>query len=94
MPDNPDFTIAANFNIVPPNKSFPTNKASIVFQAAQACTLTFPDATNCFGLTSVSLVRGSNTVTVTSAVTSDGEVTAPPSPDAQTNPDTFEITFN
>ena len=91
---NQDFTISASFNIVPQNKSFPTNQASIVFQAAQACTLTFPDATNCFGQTSVSLVQGSNIVSVKSAVTSDGEVTAPPSPEAQQNPDTFEITFN
>jgi len=91
---NQDFTIAANYSIAPPTKSFPTDQPSIVFQAAQACTLTFPNATNCFGQSSVPLVQGLNTVAVTSPVTTDGEVTAPPSPDAQQNPDTFEITFN
>ncbi len=84
-----DLNIDAQGSITPHNLPLTIGTSSIEVEAAQACTLSFPNDNNCFGQSSVPLVLGLNTVAVVNNITTDGSVTGT----RRQNPDTFEITF-
>jgi len=85
----PSFQIDAQDKITPHNLQVPAGTLSIEFVATQACTLSFPDAGNCFGMSSVPLNQGSNIVGVVTNATTDGSVLGV----ERQATDTFEITF-
>jgi hypothetical protein len=105
-----DFNISANFNVNPPSRNYKTPPASISFSAAQACRVTFtPASGNCFGIAYLDLAGGPDTISqpVTSSSATTGTAGAQPMAAAagagsgaaqvrtgQSNPDSFQITFD